>query len=1132
MGRPALLAIALLAAATPRPGGADERAGTLAPGQVHRLPLPVAAGQLVRVSVRKEGADLDVRLLGPDGRELARSTTLVFPPGAASFGYRAAVPARCVLALRLAVPVGASRYVAAIDVRAARDGDEARLAAEEAYRRGELSRIDGAKEALEAAGAAFEQALALDAGRDAVLAADATTGLARVRDAQGDKKAALPLYERALAAHRASGRDAALANTLGNLALVYDHLGQRDAALEVLADAAAAAQRAGDSRALGLVLNNTALVQLNLGNKADARLYYEEALPLHRAAANLRGEANTLAGLATVLDSMGEKARALEVMEQALALRTAAGDRRDLAALLNNIGQLHSSLENVGAAVDYYGRALEAWRAVGDRTGEAATLHNLASVHEAAGEYQQALALWKQALPLFRATSAEARAAGTLSNMGRLYVSLGDPAQGVPLLEEALATHRAAGNRAFEAATLANLGAARALAGDAAGALALHEQALALRRALKEPLAVAGSLREVARAQAALGAHDRALALLDEAQALYRGVSRRRGEAGVLVDVSASLLALRDAPGALAAAEAGLALYRQTGNPRGEASALLAAARAEAAQDRLDAARARLEAAVSLLEGLRAGLAAPELRTAFLASVQDYYELLIDVLMRLHRQRPEAGLDAAALEVAERAHARGLLDVLAEAGSGIRQGAEPALLQRERALHRRLNARAARQARAWSGSASDEEARALARELDALTAELRAVRDELREKSPRYAALAQPQPLDAAAIRARVLDPDTVLVEYALGTERSYAWAVTAAGGITSRELAPRSEIEARARRFYDAARRPLGGADAAGRALADAVLVPLGMDGGLGAPEAPPRRLFVVPDGALHLVPFGALPGADGQPLVAGHEVVTLSSASTVAVLREESAARGRPDGVVAVLADPVFETADPRVRARLRGAAPTAPAAATRAAEAAGPLPRLVGSRREADAILALAPPGASLRAVDFDASRATATGGRLARYRIVHFATHGVVDHARPELSGVVLSMVDGAGRPQDGVLRLHDVYNLAFKADLVVLSACDTALGPSVRGEGLIGLTRGFLYAGARSVLATLWRVDDAATAQLMRRFYAGLLGPRRLRPAEALRAAQAELAGDPRWADPYHWAAFVLQGDWR
>jgi CHAT domain-containing protein len=196
-----------------------------------------------------------------------------------------------------------------------------------------------------------------------------------------------------------------------------------------------------------------------------------------------------------------------------------------------------------------------------------------------------------------------------------------------------------------------------------------------------------------------------------------------------------------------------------------------------------------------------------------------------------------------------------------------------------------------------------------------------------------------------------------------------------------------------------------------------------------------------------------------------------------------------------------------------------------------AGGGLGRLPFSRQEADAIVALVPANRSLKATGFGATRDAATNPRLAGYRIVHFATHGVLNARRPELSGVVLSLFDERGRKQDGFLRLHDVYNLRLDADLVVLSGCQTALGKDLRGEGLIGLTRGFMYAGARAVVASLWQVDDESTAELMKRFYRGMLKENR-RPADALRAAQLEMSRDRRWSAPFYWAGFVLQGEWR
>jgi CHAT domain-containing protein len=152
-------------------------------------------------------------------------------------------------------------------------------------------------------------------------------------------------------------------------------------------------------------------------------------------------------------------------------------------------------------------------------------------------------------------------------------------------------------------------------------------------------------------------------------------------------------------------------------------------------------------------------------------------------------------------------------------------------------------------------------------------------------------------------------------------------------------------------------------------------------------------------------------------------------------------------------------------------------------------------------------------------------------MARYRIVHFATHGILNNEHPELSGLVFSLVDKHGNPRDGFLRLYNIYNLNLEADLVVLSACQTALGKQINGEGLMGVTRGFMYAGASRVVASLWKVDDAATAELMKKFYSEMIKVGR-RPADALRVAQLWMQKQERWRAPYYWAGFILQGEWR
>jgi CHAT domain-containing protein len=600
-------------------------------------------------------------------------------------------------------------------------------------------------------------------------------------------------------------------------------------------------------------------------------------------------------------------------------------------------------------------------------------------------------------------------------------------------------------------------------------------------------------------------------------------------------------------------------------------------ARGERAQGNLAEAQSQIEAALAILESVRSKIASQQLRASYLASNRDFYEFYVDLLMRLHQRQPSDGHDAAAIEAGERARARSLLETLVEARADIRQGVDASLLERERNLQQRLNAKAERLTQLLSGKHTEEQAVAAKKEVEDLLTQYQEVQAQIRYTSPRYAALTQPQPLGLKEIQQQVLDDDTLLLEYALGEERSFLWAVTPTS-ISSFELPKRAEIETVARRVYDLMKVSNIRADKEQTemrtALSRMLLGPVA--GQLGK-----KRLLIVADGALQFVPFAALPKpvnsgqwtvdskrkvgncsltTDHCPLILDHEIVSLPSASVLAVLRREVAGRQPAAKLAAVLADPVFEKNDPRVKARdarrkTQDARPKTsdskkePAATdanpqsairnpqpdtlTRSARQVGlnGFRRLAQSRREADALVALTPAGQSLKAVDFDASKPVALSKALSQYRIVHFATHGLVNSEHPELSGLVLSLVNEQGEAQDGFLRLHDIYNLGLGADLVVLSACQTALGKEIKGEGLVGLTRGFMYAGATGVAASLWDVSDLGGARLMKRFYEGLL-KKGLKPAAALRAAQLSLWKEARWKPAYYWAGFLFQGEWK
>jgi CHAT domain-containing protein/Tfp pilus assembly protein PilF len=897
-------------------------------------------------------------------------------------------------------------------------------------------------------------------------------------------EAALPLW-RALADRHAE------ADALERLGRLYERLRQNEAALDRLAQALARWRELGEPRREAATLIRSGVVHWSIAEQAKALEEYQAALVLTRAAGDAESEAMALNNLGLAYWSLGESARALEYYEPVLALWEKRGNRREVARTLNNIGLAYWSLSELQKSLDAFGRSLPLRREAEDRTGEAVTLHN----------------------------------------MGILYQTLGDLDQGLDHYEQALAIRQAVGDRRGEAKTLHNIGSIYEERGEKRRGLEYYEKALPLRREVGDRAGLANTLQSIGNVYKDLRQWPEAQAALDEALALSRSIGDRRVEALTLVSLGGVRAGRGELEGAAAALESALRLSRETGDRGGQAEALHQLARVQREAGDLYRAKGLLEEAIVLLEDVRTEVASHELRSTYLATHRDAYELQIDVLMRLHRADILGGYDAEAFAVSERARARGLLDTLVEARADLRRGVEPALLAREEELQRQINVL---EQRRTSLLGQPEKAAEVGKELDRRLAEHREVRTEIRLKSPRYAALTEGRSLTVSEVQSGLLDPDTVLLEYSLGAEKSYLWAI-GARRMRSYELPPRERLEEAARRLYQRMSAPGRVARAemgvAGAELSRLLLGPL-------TEELAAKRVVVVVDGALHYISFAALPwGPQATPLVASHEVVSLPSASTLAVLRGESAGRSAGPATVAVVSDPVFRRDDPRVLRERGGSAPVAEGAPVpdllRSASESGLTgwERLPFSRQEAEGILALAGPSGTLRALDFDASRETVVSPELGGYRIVHFATHGLINSQHPELSGLVLSLVDRQGRPVDGFFRLHEIYNLKLEADLVVLSACRTALGKQVKGEGLIGLTRGFMHAGAPRVVASLWNVRDQATAELMRRFYRGLL-KEGLTPSAALRAAQISLAREPAWQSPYYWAGFVLQGDWR
>jgi CHAT domain-containing protein/tetratricopeptide (TPR) repeat protein len=610
-----------------------------------------------------------------------------------------------------------------------------------------------------------------------------------------------------------------------------------------------------------------------------------------------------------------------------------------------------------------------------------------------------------------------------------------------------------------------------------------------------------------------------------------------------------------------------------------------------------EAALVNYREALQNIEMLRSGsLRADESRTTFLSTTKDVFDEAASAFARmaLLNSAPadgSAGLSGKALDyaaeafkVSEQSRARSLLDLLSETNASITEGVPPDLLkQRQENLDQQQQIAEQLTGIALTADEPKRKPGDLEGDLEKLQAKFDEIENQIRVASPSYKALTSGQPLTLAEVQQKVLDDQTVLLEYSLGPDASYLWAVSSKE-VRLYELPGKATLDKlvedlRAQLIPSKLRRRIVGLDvaadpsrglglvsaaedaapfvAAANAVYKAVVEPAaGMVG--------QKRLLVVADGGLNYIPFEALLtlAASGDYsslpyLLKSNEIVYAPSASVVGAIREQR--RPATGGSILIIADPVFNSIDPRAR----GASASTEAAETRglglasaladvegqgagaAAETAKmqglPLARLPGTRAEAEQISALAKTSGLQTDVwlDLNASEETVESRDVSKYRVVHVATHGLLNVERPQFTGLVLSLV--GNKSQDGFLRTDEVFNLRLGSPLVMLSACESGVGKQKRGEGVMGLTRAFLYAGAPTVGVSLWSVADKSTAELMIDFYKRLLtksnssastGAGDTSPSAAMRGAQLAMISGTKYSAPFYWAPFVLVGDWR
>jgi CHAT domain-containing protein/tetratricopeptide (TPR) repeat protein len=949
------------------------------------------------------------------------------------------------------------------------------------------------------------------------------------------------------------------ASTLNNIGYCLNRLGEYLAAAESLESSLQIMpQTLATMRAQSL--QNLAFSNRHLGRFEEAEVSYREVISIFHTQGKRLDEGKGFSGLGSTLKEKGELEAALESFRQARQLFEEVGSGHHLASALNSI---------------------------------AATLTHLGRVDEALTLLEEAGRL---ADPRDR-MGAQVRAA-VAANLGSIYDWVGEPALALRHFESSIEQNLTLGDRLGEARVRRQLGILYRDLGELEAALeelglcaALHIALGRVRDVAEVQVLVADVYRRQGDLKVATAIIDFALPtvieagrVVDRVEALEKkgllleGLGQFRGAREIYQEALGLVDRLQDTgrQGRLEAAAGASAL--RGGNPRRaqrhltsalhlsrasrdqetEVESLVSLARLERQSGELELASQHVGDALEVIERVRDRVGGEHFRVSYLERQWAAYALGVDLLASRHRQRPSKGYDLQAFHLSEKMRSRALQDLALVSRADLRKGVREELLTKEQGLRRQLNAR--EHFLLTAGRLPVDRRRKVAKEIDSILRRLHDTQAMIFGESPSRSRQNPVEMLSVREIQQQLLGEDTVLLEFLLGEERSLVWALTG-DSFRMAELPPGEELESMAlelrrlltlpaeQRSQQALEEHRAWGDLVfeserqyvevGGRLSRALLAPVMdlLDG---------RRLVVVADGALRLLPFGALPEPGSkpetwQPLMARRAVLSAPSASTIGALRRQRATRQEPDRLLAVFADPVLQRYDPRVAAVDAGPEGSKDdleekvGALGRRVPLAGNLASLPHSRKEAEALLRLAKGrGETLAALGFKASRDHVFDGDLGRYRYLVFATHAVMDDRWPELSGIVLSTLDHRGKSRPGYLALHDIYDLELSADLVVLSACETAVGRAARGEGLLSLARGFLQAGAAQVLASLWRVDDQATARLMERVNQGLLA-QDLDPEDALRRAVTAFREDPRNArrgHPYYWAGFVVIGDWR
>jgi len=925
---------------------------------------------------------------------------------------------------------------------------------------------------------------------------------------------------------------------------------------------------ASDDLTESRALSQIGLVSSYLGNNDEAELYLTNALSFlgsadegHEGPLLRQALAKATSNLGEVTYSKGNLVRSLTQFARAEKIFAEIGDRNGQANMHLFAGYAAGSLGIPEKPFSEINTALKLFREVNNRAGEGRALTALGLVSSLKRSEDDAINLHRSALEIFQTIGDRHSEAIALTGLGQSYEDMSEYSISLDYYQEALGLFQRVSALDLASVAMCKVGAVYRLGANLDQALFHYQRCLDMSRAAKKSRTEAIALEEVATIYAAQGHLEQTHKQYLKLERFYERLGDTRGQVSALNSSGDSFLLLGQRQQAVDAYTRALPLSEKAGDSGAIASTLYNLARVDRDLGSFETALAYIDRSLKIVEDIRKNVGSPDFRASYFSSIRKYYDLRIDILMQLDRAHPNHGYALKAFLTSESARARSLLDLLSETHADLRSSVSPELLSRASELQGLLRGQAQYLIELSIKGRDYREMAEVNAEMDRLRSEYLELQSRLGAQSHQRLAFVEPSSLNLQQIQEQLHDRETMLLEFALGEVRSYLWVVTH-DSFKGYELPPGKILQDRSSEVYKllTARQDLeklkGDDYTAKVEAADNLYLEKARQlsqmllGQITEQLSQSKRLLIVPEGPLQYISFEALPiPGDHRSLAAidpvsflisTHEIVRLPSISSLVAIRNTSRRISSADNIVAVFADPVFSIDDERVNQQAtiskaiagtdsKSIVPDSALPLNGAGDSRG-LVRLSHTSNEANAILAVTPNGTSLLAEGFDADRERAMSSQIGQFQIVHFATHSFLNSDHPELSGLVLTMVDPNGAKKNGLMLLPDIYNLDLSAEVTVLSACETALGKDLSGEGLVGLTHGFLSAGSKSIVASLWKVDDRATAMLMSDFYQSML-QNGMPPAAALRAAKLNVMKQQRWQAPYYWAGFVFQGEY-